>query len=92
VFGYIESAVYVFIYVPDHPEWYEWFRFTVNPAGHALFSFVVGLGLDRGVVDWATTGAKLSRRTVNFYMAGAGLHAAFNTAAVILALADVFDF
>ena len=92
VFGLIESAVYVWVYAPDAPDWVPIFRFTVPVALHAVASFTVGLGLDRGVVDWVNHGTRLPRRTLRFYIAGAVIHAVYNTTAVILAFAGVLDF
>jgi RsiW-degrading membrane proteinase PrsW (M82 family) len=92
VFGLIESAVYVFVYAPDHPDWYPAFRFTIPVFLHALASFVVGLGLDHRVVDWVNHGSRLPRRARNFYFAGVTMHATYNTLAVVLTFAGVFDF
>ena len=92
VFGLSESTVYVYLYAPDHPGWYPWFRFTVPVALHAVASFTVGLGLDWRVVEWVNRGTRLPKRTGNFYVAGVLLHAAYNTAAVVLAIFGVFDF
>jgi hypothetical protein len=92
VFGLLESTMYVFVYARDHPDWYPYFRYTVPVALHAVASFTVGLGLDRGVVDWVNRGAPLPSRTRRFYIAGVTIHAIYNTTAIILALAGVLDF
>ena len=92
VFGLVESAAYVWLYAPDHPDWYPWFRFTVPVGLHAIASFTVGLGLDWRVVEWVNQGTRLPRRTRNSYIAGVLIHATYNTAAAILALSGVFDF
>ena len=70
VFGLLESTMYVFVYARDHPDWYPYFRYTVPVALHAVASFTVGLGLDRGVVDWVNRGAPLPSRTRRFYIGG----------------------
>jgi RsiW-degrading membrane proteinase PrsW (M82 family) len=92
VFGLIESAVYVWIYATDAPDWYPVFRFTVPVSLHMIASFTVGLGLDRAIVRWVNHGGRLPRKTRNFYFGGVAIHAIYNTTAVILALSGVFDF
>jgi RsiW-degrading membrane proteinase PrsW (M82 family) len=91
VFGLIESAIYVWVYAPDHPDWYPAFRFTVPVFLHMAASFTVGLGLSWRVVEWVNRGTRLPKRARNFYFAGVTMHAIYNTMAVILALAGVFD-
>jgi hypothetical protein len=92
VFGLIESAVYVWIYAPEHPDWYPVFRFTVPVTLHSVASFTVGLGLDWRVPEWVSHGTPLPGRARNFYFAGVTIHAVYNTSAVVLALLGVFDF
>lgn len=92
VFGLIESAIYIWVYVDDAPDWFPLFRFTVPVAMHALASFTVGLGLSRGVVDWVNHGTRLPKRARNFYFAGVGLHALYNTSAVILYVSGITDY
>lgn len=90
-FGVIEAVVYVTLYVPDPPAWFVTYRFTVPLFLHATASFIVGLGINRGLLDWARAGSPLPKATRNFYLAGIGLHATFNTVATALVLAGVFD-
>ena len=90
-FGVIEAVVYVTLYVPDPPAWFVTYRFAVGPALHATASFIVGLGINRGLLDWARAGSPLPKATRNFYLAGIGLHAAFNTVAFALVLSDVIN-
>jgi RsiW-degrading membrane proteinase PrsW (M82 family) len=91
VFGLIESTAYVLAYGDEAPDWFPLFRFTVPVALHMAASFTVGLGLDYRVVEWVNRGTRLPKRTRNFYVLGVGLHAIYNTTAVILALSGVFD-
>lgn len=90
-FGIIESIVYVTVYASGPPDWFVTYRFTVTLAVHAAASFLVGLGLNRGVIDWARGQAPLPKVSRNFYIAGVALHAVYNTAVVALSLAGVFD-
>jgi RsiW-degrading membrane proteinase PrsW (M82 family) len=90
-FGVIEAVVYVTLYVPDAPAWFVTYRFTLPLFLHATASFIVGLGINRGLLDWARAGSPLPKATRNFYLAGISLHAAFNTVATVLLLAGVFD-
>jgi RsiW-degrading membrane proteinase PrsW (M82 family) len=91
-FGVIESLIYVTVYFPDQGSEFVLFRFTVPVAMHAVASFVVGLGLSRALIDWAAGRGTLPKRTRNFYLAGVGLHAAYNTLVLALALTGVLEF
>lgn len=90
-FGVIESMVYVTLYVPDHPDWFVVYRFTFGPAVHATASFIVGMGINRGLIDWVAGRAPLPKATRNFYLAGMALHGVTNTVVIALAIAGVLD-
>ena len=90
VFGLIEAVVYVEVWVSDPPDWFVTYRFTAPLAMHTGASFVFGLGIGSGLIDWAAGRGGLPKRTRNFYIAAVLIHAIFNTVAVALALADVF--
>ena len=90
-FGVIEAVVYVTLYVPDPPSWFVTYRFTVPLFLHATASFIVGLGINQGLLGWASGGSPLPKASRNFYLAGIGLHAVFNTTVMALAIAGVFD-
>lgn len=68
------------------------YRFTVTLALHAVASFVVGLRINRRILDWAAGRTKLPKDSRNFYIAGVAIHAIYNTTAVILSVAGVIDF
>jgi len=89
-FGVIEAVVYVTLYVPDAPSWFVTYRFTLPLFLHAAASFIVGLGINQGLLDWARRGSPLPKATRTFYLAGIGLHAAFNTIGTVLWFAGVF--
>ena len=91
VFGLIESTLYVLIYADDAPDWFPIFRFTVPVTLHMVASFTVGLGLNYRITEWVNRGTKLPTRTIVFYALGVGIHAVYNTIAVILSLSGVFD-
>jgi hypothetical protein len=84
VFGLIECWVYLTLYVPDHTEAFTIYRLTAPLIMHTVGSFIVGLGINRGVVDWAAGRGRLPRRSRNRYLAAVALHGAFNLMAVIL--------
>ena len=90
-FGLVEAVVYLEVYVSDPPDWFVTYRLTLPLILHTTASFIVGLGINRGLLDWAGRGAPLPKATRNFYLAGIGLHAAFNTTVTALLLAGVFD-
>ena len=92
VFGVIESLVYVTVYVEDPSDGFILYRFTVTLALHAIASFVVGLGINQRIIDWAAGRTKLPKASRNFYIAGVAIHAIYNTTAVILSIAGVLDF
>ncbi len=89
-FGLIEALVYVTLYVSDPPEWFVTYRFTVPLALHTAASFIVGLGINRGLIDWASRGAPLPKATRNLYIAAISLHAVFNTVGTALYFSGVF--
>lgn len=91
VFGLIEAIVYVTIYVSDAPDWFVTYRFTLPLAMHTTASFVFGLGLTTGLIDWAAGRGPLPDRTRNLYIAAVLIHAIFNTTALTLELSGVFD-
>lgn len=90
-FGVIESLVYVYVYVSDPPDWFVTYRFTVNVGLHAGTSFLMGLGLNQGLVAWARGQAALPKGSRNLYLAAVAVHSAYNAAVVVLGLAGVFD-
>ena len=90
-FAVVESLIYVTLYFPEGSDDFVLFRFTVPLALHVSASFLVGLGLDRGALDWAAGRARFPKRTRNFYVAGVLVHAVYNTLAVILTLTGVLD-
>lgn len=91
VFGIIESLVYVTVYVDDPSDEFIVYRFSVTLGLHALASYLVGLGLNQRVLDWAAGRSPLPRESRNYYIAAVVLHGAYNTLAVILTLSGVLD-
>jgi RsiW-degrading membrane proteinase PrsW (M82 family) len=91
-FALVESYVYVTWYFPDEGPDYVLFRFTVPVLMHTLASFLVGLGLTRGVIDWAAGRAPFPKRTRNYYFAAVALHAIYNVAVAILAITGELRF
>ncbi|HEX5368218.1 MAG TPA: PrsW family glutamic-type intramembrane protease, partial [Dehalococcoidia bacterium] len=91
-FGLIESYVYVHVYNPGGSADYRLFRYTVPVAMHVIGSFVVGLGLNRSLIDWAAGRSGLSKSTRNFYLAGVLLHITYNVTVAALVLTGVLSF
>jgi RsiW-degrading membrane proteinase PrsW (M82 family) len=89
-FALVEALVYLEVYFPDAPDWFVTYRLSLPLILHAAASFTVGLGINRGLLDWAARGSPLPRATRNFYLAGIGLHAVFNTVVTALAIGGVF--
>ena len=91
-FGLIEAFVYVNVYVDNAPDWFVTYRFTLPLVLHTTGSFIVGLAINSSLVDWAQGRAPLPRRTRNLYFTAVALHGIYNTIAIALSLAGVFDF
>ena len=90
-FGVIEALVYIFVYVPDAPDWFVTYRLTLPLAFHAFASFIVGLGISPALLAWAKDGAPFPKSSMRFYVTAIALHAAFNLVATILVFAGYFD-
>ena len=91
VFGYIESLVYITLYFPDGSDEFVIFRLTVTPALHMVASFLVGMGLSTALIDWANGRGPLPKSSRKFFIAGIGLHACYNTLALVLSLSGLVD-
>jgi RsiW-degrading membrane proteinase PrsW (M82 family) len=92
VFGIIESLVYVTLYVDNPSDEFIVFRFSVPLGLHAACSYLVGLGLNQRVIDWAAGRTKLPRTSRNLYIAAVVIHGMYNLTAVILSVSGVIDF
>jgi len=90
-FGIVEAVVYVTIYVDNPPDWFVTYRFTLPLIIHTTGSFIVGLAINRSLVDWAQGRAPLPKRSRNLYFTAMALHGIFNTVAMALSFAGVFD-
>ncbi|HZP26249.1 MAG TPA: PrsW family glutamic-type intramembrane protease [Dehalococcoidia bacterium] len=83
-FGLIECWVYLALYVPDHTEAFTIYRLTAPLVMHTVGSFIVGLGINRSLVDWAAGRGRFPRRSRTLYLAAVALHGAFNLATLAL--------
>ena len=92
MFGIIESLVYVIVYVDNPSREFIIFRFSVPLGLHATASYLVGLGLNQRILDWAAGRSKLPRASRNYYIAAVVLHGAYNAIAVILSVSGIIDF
>ena len=90
-FGIIEALVYVNVYVDDPPGWFVTYRFTLPLVLHTTGSFLVGLGITARLMAWAQGDGPLPKSSRNFFLAAVALHAVYNTAAIGLGIAGVFD-
>jgi hypothetical protein len=66
------------------------YRFTLPLVIHTTGSFIVGLAINSSLFDWAQ-GARPAERTRNLYFTAMALHGIFNTVAIAVSLAGVFD-
>jgi len=92
VFGIIESFVYVTLYVDNPSDEFIVFRFSVPLALHTGCSFLVGLGLNQHVIDWAAGRGRLPKASRNYFLAAVAIHGTYNFMAVILSVTGVIDF
>lgn len=92
VFGIVEAIVYTQVYVSDPSDKFVLYRFTFPLALHTTASFIYGLGISHGIIDWAAGRSSFPKRTRYFYLAAVLMHAAFNTTVLILALTNAVDF
>jgi RsiW-degrading membrane proteinase PrsW (M82 family) len=92
VFGIIEAIVYTEVYVSDPSDRFVLYRFTFPLALHTVASFVYGLGISRGIIDWAAGRSPFPKRTQYFFLVAVLMHAAFNTSVLILDLTSAVDF
>jgi hypothetical protein len=88
-FGILEALVYVFVYAPHAGHTFVLYRFTLPLFMHTFNSFLVGLGLDHKIIDWANGLIPFPRRTRNYYYLAMLIHATFNVVAVVLTVAGV---
>ncbi len=91
-FGLVEAVVYVTLYFPEGGSDFVLFRFTVPLVLHTVASFIVGLGLNRGLIEWASGRGKLPRSTRNCFLVGMGLHEVYNVSVFVLALVGLLSF
>lgn len=90
-FGLIESLIYVTLYNPEHSGSFLLYRFTLPVFMHAAASFLVGLGINQGLMSWVRGEASLPWGSLRFFVAGMVLHAFFNFTVAILAVAGVLE-
>jgi RsiW-degrading membrane proteinase PrsW (M82 family) len=90
-FGLVESAAYVAAFAHDAPDWFPVYRFTIPIALHTTASTIVGLAINRSLLDWAQGRAPLPKPSRNLYFTAMALHSIFNTVALVLSFAGVFD-
>ncbi len=90
-FGVIEAVTYVTLYVSDPSDLFVAYRFTLPLVLHTTSSFIVGLGLNQRLLDWAQGRAPLPKASRNLFIAAASLHGLYNTVAMALWLSGVLD-
>lgn len=91
-FGLLESLIYVTLYVPDHSRAFFIYRFTVTVGLHGVASFIAGLGVNRDLIRWTNGEGPFPRRATFAFGSAIGLHALYNTTAVVLSFTGPLDF
>jgi hypothetical protein len=92
IFGVVEAIVYTEVYVSDPSDRFVIYRFTVPLVMHTGASFIYGLGISRGIIDWAAGRGPIPKRMRYHYLAAALLHGIFNATVVTLDLTNAVDF
>ena len=90
-FGFIESAVYVSLYVPEHTSRFVLYRFTVGPFVHTLTSFIVGFGINQRLLASVRGEIPLLAGNRKFFITGIVLHSLFNITVTVLSLTGVLN-
>ena len=88
-FGLIESTIYLFVYVPHHTHAFFVFRYTVDVAVHTLCSFIVGLGINRSLIDSAMGRIPFLQGSRRYYVTAILIHAGFNVTVTVLDVTGV---
>jgi RsiW-degrading membrane proteinase PrsW (M82 family) len=91
VFAVIEAAMYILVYFPDAGPDFVLYRLTAPLAMHTGASFIFGMGIHRGIVDWANGMAPFPRDSKRYMLTAMGLHAGFNLVMVALEIGGVLD-
>lgn len=84
-FALIEDLIYLNIYYPAHSAQLALWRYTVCVAGHALFSFVAGFGINRKLVAAAQGEIKFLSFDKRFFIVAMILHSLYNISMAIFA-------
>lgn len=92
IFGIVEALVYTEIYVSDPSDRFVIYRFTVPIIMHTGASFIYGLGISRGIIDWAAGRGSIPKRTRYLYVAAVAIHAIFNMMVATLEWTDTVEF
>jgi RsiW-degrading membrane proteinase PrsW (M82 family) len=91
-FGYIESLVYIKVYIIDPSPEYVLFRLTATPALHVIASFIFGMGINQGVIDSINGKKPLLQGSRKWFAAAIALHALYNIGATVVSVVfDVFS-
>ncbi len=90
-FGYLESLVYLYIYHPDHSTQFVILRLGLTPPMHALFSFIVGLGINRQLIEGAYGRAPFPGASRKFYLTAMLLHGSYNLIVTVLAATGAWE-
>jgi len=77
-FGIIESLIYVFVYFPEHSANLVIWRFTACLLLHTGCSYIVGFGINRGLVDWVRGEVRFMGGNWRFFLAAMIIHSAYN--------------
>ena len=84
-FALVEDFIYLNVYYPEHSAQLALWRYTVCVAGHALFSFIAGFGINRKLVAAARGEIKFLAFDKRFFIAAMVLHSLYNIFITIFA-------
>ena len=81
VFGLVESAVYIWVYVPDHTQLFVWFRWVTALTVHPGLSFIAGFSVNRRLFAGVMGEGPLFGRHMRPMVVAMVIHGVLNTLA-----------
>ena len=91
-FGFIESTVYVTVYVQDPSPAYIAFRYTVPVLLHTVASFIFGLGINQRLKASLWGEVPFLSGNWPYFVAAMALHSVYNISVTILEIAGAITF
>lgn len=82
-FGLVESTLYVWVYHAEHTQAFVVYRYTATVALHALWSFILGFGINRRLLASIWGEAPFLSGNWAFFVVPMALHSLYNMGATV---------